>query len=305
MLDDILTENLWTFKYEPKTIDDYIATDETKSLLKTILKDNLNLLISGTPGTGKSTFVNIYLKQTGFDYLKINASNERGIDSIRMKVEPFAKSLGFGKFKIVYFNEADQLTQDAQRSLKDLIEEVRLHTRFIFICNDYHPIDDAIMSRCFHLEMPKPPAKGIFDLCKKIIENEKIVIKNKKDFDKSLIDTIKRFYPDIRSIINSVQGSVVDGEISVVKSKFNDDLYDSILNAFMKKDIGTVRELLRNNAISYNELYNMLFNNVSKFSSPGDAIIDIGEYLWRDKQVAIQEINFLAMMAKMIKEGTL
>ena len=115
-------QTLWTFKHEPVELDDMILTDDKRKILQKVLDEIPNTLIAGKPGTGKGTFMNILLETTGVDCLKINGSDETGVDIMRDKVKSFATAYSLNK-KIVYINEADRLSPQAQNSLNQLIED--------------------------------------------------------------------------------------------------------------------------------------------------------------------------------------
>lgn len=247
--------------------------------------------------------MNIFINETQYDCLKINASMENGADVIRSKIWTFATTLGMTKFKIVYLNEAERLTQASQEMLRQLMEDVQAHTRFAFVCNSHSDMHEALISRCVLEELSFPPAPLIFEKCLSILDAEKIAYD--QSTKSSIINMIKKVYPDVRRIINSLQSSVIDGKIKSIKACDRQQVNTLIVNAFFEKDINEVRKILRNNAVLYSELYSSLFDSMDRFKSPGDAIILLGEYLYRDKSIAIQEINFIAMMVKMIKDGIL
>lgn len=297
----MIKDELWSFKYEPTTLENYIVSPEWKERLQKIINECPNFILSGPPGIGKSTFMNIFINETQYDCLKINASIENGADIIRSKIWSFATTLGMTRFKIVYLNEAERLTQASQEMLRQLMEDVQEHTRFAFVCNSHSDIHEALISRCTLEELSFPPAPLIFEKCLSILDAEKISYD--QNIKSGIINMIKKVYPDVRRIINSLQSSVINGKILSVKVNDRQQVNSLIIKAFFEKDINEVRKILRNNAILYSELYSGLFENMDQFKSPGDAIILLGEYLYRDKFVSIQEINFIAMMVKMMKDG--
>jgi replication factor C small subunit len=293
---------MWWHLYEPKKFEDMILNPEIRPYLQEAFEKVPNLMLIGPPGVGKGTYTRIFLKKTKLDNMWINASDERGIDTIRTKVKEFGRAMGFTGLKIIVMNEADALTPDAQKSLRDEIEFVQGVTRFIFQANYGHMIIDALKSRCQIVEMTNPPAKEIFNHCYKILKDEKITTGPKEK--KVVIEIIKRCYPDIRSTINTLQQNVVQGKLRD-KPVFSatEETFAEIFSAMKVKDVDAIRKLLRSNYISYSDLYSYLFEQAGEFASPGDAILAIGEALRWDSLVAIKEINFMYMIMDIIKRG--
>ena len=205
----------WKIKYEPKTIDEMILSDEKKYKLKKILTDIPNTILYGNAGTGKSCFMKILGQVSGINQpLRINASLENGIEVIRHNVGSYSKAASFDleSKKIVYFEEADKLTGEAQNALKDLIELVQKQTSFFFLCNDLKNIIDPIQSRCsYRLNLEDPPRENIFSHLKNILKLEQVRVK--KDTD--IYYVIDNYYPDIRKIIGSIQSQVRDGVLII------------------------------------------------------------------------------------------
>lgn len=290
---------MWPFKYEPKTLDEMILHPDIKPILKEFLTKQPNILLVGNAGIGKGTFTNIFLKETGLDFIKINGSDETGIDTMRNKVRSFATSLGTSNLKIVVINESDFLSLNAQAILRDLMEQVQDITRFIFMCNYGHKMMPEILSRCQVVELNNPPAKEIYRHCEMILKKENIIVKNPK----VVIELIKKLYPDIRRIINTLQMSIVNGILDTIKYESSSDIYKQFIDLMKAGDIDSIRKLIRNNIINYTELYSVLFENVNEFKLVGDAIILIAEYLYRDSIVAIKEISFIGMVVDGIRKG--
>jgi len=291
--------NIWTFRNEPKTLDEMVLNKTTREKLSKVMKELPNIMLIGPPGVGKGTFVNILLNTVKPNYIKINCSDETSIDNVRTKIKSFATTLGTTPIKIVYCNENDHLSIPAQAMLRDLMEQVHEMTRFIFACNYEHKVIPELKSRCQLIYLNSPPATDIFNFCLKVLKNENVKITDKK----SLVELIKLKYPDIRGIINTLQLNAIDGKISDIKVYNVNDVYQSILESILKKDANQIREILRSNMVDYSSLYNYLYENVGKFNKIGDAIILIGEYLYRDGFVSIKEINFMSFVMRLIKEN--
>lgn len=299
---DASSTKLWTFIYEPKTLDDMILPVDIRPKLEKALKEIPNLLLVGPAGVGKGTFTNIFLKQTGLDSIRLNASDERNIDDMRDKVASFAKSLGVTPLKVVILNEADGLNQLAQKNILDLIEQVQKITRFILVGNYGHMIIEPLQSRCMTVSFGNLPIKEIGAHCMKILKAENVKVKNAK----VVSEIIKKFYPDVRKIINTLQLNTIDNTIDAIVTLDNvNEVYMEILKMMKKGDLESIRKSLRSNSINYPDLYQFLFNEVGVFQSPGDMIIEIGEALYRDGIVAIKEVNFMAFVARCLKKSVI
>ena len=291
--------DMWCFKYEPQKFDDMILNDVIKPRLQKALVEIPNLMLVGPPGVGKGTFTNIFLKTTKLDFIKLNCSDETSIDAMRTKVKGFATALGTTPLKVVVLNESDALSPNAQMMLRDLIETVESITRFIFQCNYGHRMIKELHSRCQVIEIINPPAKEIYRHVMSILKKEKIEVKN----NKAVIQIIKQLYPDLRKIIHTLQLNTIDGKIDTIRLDEVQEVHQMILDFILKKDLDEVRKLLKNHSINYPDLYAHLYENIDKFKSPGDAILVIGEHLYRDGLVAIKEINFVAGIVSMMKKG--
>ena len=148
---------MWIEKYRPKTIDEIIGQDETKTRLKGFVESKSlpHLLFAGPPGTGKtSTVITLATEIFGEgnisgNLLELNASDDRGIDIIRNEVKDFAKTLPIdAPFKIISLDEADALTSAAQHALRRTMEKYVSSSRFVLLCNYPGKIIEPIQSRC-------------------------------------------------------------------------------------------------------------------------------------------------------------
>lgn len=290
----------WVFKHEPKTFGEMIVSEEKKIKLQKIIKDLPNTLLAGKPGTGKGTFMNILLKESGCSYLKINASSENSVDDVRGKINNFAKRYDPNRMKILYLNECDRLSPAGQNALNQLLEDVQKISRFFFVCNNENKITDPIKSRCgYHLDLNDPPAKQIYSRCIDILNREGVKIENKS----AIVDMIKKLYPDIRKIIGTLQSNVFDNTIKKISYSTTGDVFESIFDKMKKFDIEGLRKILKSTYIEYSDLYNHLYSQViddpDLVKNPGNFIVETGEYLYRNEFVAIPEINFMAYVFRL------
>lgn len=291
--------DIWCFQHEPDNIEDMVLNDDVRDKLNNIINQSLNVTLVGPAGVGKGTFTHIFLKQSGFDYIWVNCSDETSVENMRTKVKSFATALGTSKLKMVVLNEADYLSPNAMAMLRDLIEQVHSITRFILMCNYGHKLLPEITSRCPIVEMGSPPLKDIAKFVMGVLKKENVKIEKLE----TIIETIKKLYPDIRTTLNTLQLNTIDGKISSVKFQIASELYKNIFDLVKKQDLDGIRKTLRSNTTNYTELYQYIFDNVGDLKSPGDAIIETADAMYRDSLVAIKEINFIGYILKLVKKG--
>ncbi len=298
---------LWVEAYRPTDIEKYISKDEIKTKLKQYFKENdiPHLLLAGGAGTGKTTLAKLIVANLNCDSIVINASDENGIDTIREKVKSFASSASFKPLKVIVLDEADGLTAEAQNSLRNIIEEYSLSTRFILTCNILAKIIEPLQSRFeqgkFKLE---PPSKA--EIARSIISN----ILDAEGVAYQLPDIaniINAFYPDIRSMIGRLQRYTVD---KVLTYDANDKLSEynyQVLEILKKPNSSSwneIRQIIADAQVDdYQQLYRFLFDHLEDFSKGLDADITItlDEYQWRSRIVGDKEINCAACMASLLQ----
>lgn len=231
---------IWTEKYRPKNFSELIGQDEIVKRVKN-LTDSLNiphLLFAGPAGTGKSSLALITVKQLFGDkwrenYLELNASDERGIDVVRQKVKDFArtKAMQQAPFKVIFLDEADALTREAQQALRRTMENFTSTCRFILSCNYSSKIIDPIQSRCAIFRFKLLEKKEMDKIVRRIAENEKLTVE-----DIALESLYEASEGDCRRVINLLQATA---SISVNITK---DLVNTIVSSAKPKDIKIVLE---------------------------------------------------------------
>jgi len=181
-----MVSSIWTEKYRPSIFSELVGQDNSVKRVEA-LTNSMNIphmLFAGPAGTGKSTLAlivvkDLYKENWKENYLELNASDERGINVIREKVKNFArtKSLGNIPFKIIFLDEADALTPEAQQALRRTMENYSTTCRFILSCNYSSKIIDPIQSRCAIFKFKLLEKKDIEKVIMKIVEKEKMTIK--------------------------------------------------------------------------------------------------------------------------------
>ena len=180
-----MLSKIWTEKYRPQKFSGIVGQEDIVKRIEA-LTNSLNiphLLFAGPAGTGKSTIALIIVKELfGKDwkenYLELNASDERGINIVREKVKNFArtKSLGNVPFKVIFLDEADALTPEAQQALRRTMENYSSTCRFILSCNYSSKIIDPIQSRCAMFRFKLLEKKDIEIYVKRIADSENLII---------------------------------------------------------------------------------------------------------------------------------
>lgn len=207
----------WTEKYRPKFLKDIVGQEKITERMKAYVKERKlpHLLFAGPAGTGKTTTA-LCLAREFFGenfregFLELNASDERGIDVVRGKIKEFARTMPIiMDFKIIFLDEADALTPDAQQALRRTMEQYTKTCRFILSCNYSSKIIDPIQSRCAVFRFKKIPRTAIKEHLKKILDLEKA-----RYTDDGINAITEISEGDIRKAINILQSASVIGEVN-------------------------------------------------------------------------------------------
>ena len=292
--------NLWVEKYRPQVLEDYVGNEMIKNKISDYIEQGSiqNLLFHGVAGTGKTTLAKLITNNINCDLLYINASDERGIDTIRDKIIPFASSMGFGGVKIVILDEADYITPQAQATLRNTMESFSGNTRFILTCNYLERIVSPLQSRCQTLEIKPPSKQEVAYRCVEICKAEEVTIDNT-----ALKTIINAHYPDIRKTINTIQGSVIDGVVKLDEASLKDDLNEQILQALSSKSkLVAIRQILADSGSrEFDNLFKSLYDNTDKFTTKdGAAILIIAKYQYEYTFVLEKEICVAAMLNELL-----
>ena len=293
---------LWVEKYRPTTLEEYVGNEMIKNKIADYLKQGSiqNLLFHGVAGTGKTTLAKLIAKNLNCDLLYINASDERGIDTIRDKIIPFASSMSFNDVKIVILDEADYITPQAQATLRNTIESCSATTRFIFTCNYLERIISPLQSRCQTFEITPPSKEEVTDLACRIAVKEGIKV------DVNIASVVDTHYPDIRKIVNTIQGSIVNGELKIDNNSLkNTQLGGLVVDALIRKaKLSEIRQILADSGSrEFDDLFKYIYDKSSTLfgDNEGEAILIIAKYQYEYTFVLEKEICVAAMLNKLLK----
>tara|TARA_B100000780_G_scaffold86568_1_gene59520 strand:- start:4 stop:915 length:912 start_codon:yes stop_codon:yes gene_type:complete len=297
------TNSLLNEKYRPITLDSYVGNDKLKKSIARQLENNdiQNYLFYGPAGTGKTTLAKLCVQNLDCDHLYINASDERGIETIRDKVSGFASVASFKPLKVVILDEADFLTIQAQASLRNIIETFSRTTRFILTCNYIERVIDPLQSRCQTIKVVPPSKREIAVHIASICDKESI------SYDPTAIGKIvNKFYPDLRKMLNTIQASNIKNKLTLDDSLLVSTSYlSAILDELTKTKpkFNTIRQIIADsNVDDYEELFRFLYDKADEYlpGKSGTAAFLINEHQYKANFRIDKEINVMSLINNLI-----
>jgi len=310
-----MREEIWVEKYRPMKLEDVFGQEETIERLKSyVASSNLpHLMFTGPPGVGKTaSAVSIAREMFGEswseNFTELNASDERGIDIVRNKIKTFAKTapIGGASFKIIFLDEADALTSDAQSALRRTMERYSSNCRFILSCNYSSKIIEPIQSRCAIYRFKSLSDDAVSKRLQYIAGAEGLTIT-----DDGLSALVYVSGGDMRKAVNSLQAAAfIQKDITaetiykITATASPEDILNLISTALsgkFKEARNMLNSLVFDQGLSADDVLNQIYRSLFKLELSDDEMIRlidaVGETDFRVTEGANEKIQLEALIA--------
>jgi replication factor C subunit 2/4 len=280
----------WIEKYRPKNSEEILLEPFIKEKINRIIKNKSipNMIITGEPGTGKTSTILFLAKQIYKDkytdnVLELNASDDRGLSIINNTIYPFCKKKTnylnndlYPNHKLIILDEADSITSKAQNLLSNIISEFRKNTRFVFICNDCTQIIESIQSRCMIIKYPRISTNNLYTKIESICNTENI------PYDSLGINTLLFVSDqDIRQSINNLEC------IYYSFGKLNEEIVYKLIDKPKPFYISEILNCCYDS--NYDKIINIITSLYNKGYTPNDILLTFMKYLFEDSNNSLKE----------------
>ncbi len=312
--------DIWTEKYRPDTLDEVIGQEDIVDRLKAFVEEDSipHLLFAGPAGTGKTTSAVALAKDLYGDgwkqnFMETNASDERGIDVVREQIKDFARTKAVGgDYKIIFLDEADALTPDAQQALRRTMEQFSSNCRFILSCNYSSKIIDPIQSRCAVFRFNRMEDDDVRTYIDRVADGEDFEIS-----DDAVSAVLRVAEGDLRRVTNILQTAAIQkdeigeediyGAAASLKPEEISEILENALDGNFMDARDTLSELMIDRGLDGQDVIGSIHREILDLDISERGKLEImehlGEFEFRIAEGGTSDIQIEALLAKIAEVG--